>query len=248
MRPRPAPVKIIKKTIPLDKRIIYALDVADFKQAKEWVDLLFPEVKFFKVGLQLFLAAGWQPIDYILDKGGEVMLDLKFLDIPATVAKSVEQVIRQAPKVSLLTIHAHSSIIKAAADVCENSDIKILAVTLLTSFGKQDMEEFTGDSGSVLTPAALVEKRAEVALAAGADGLVASPQEAAELRAKYGNNFLLVTPGVRLDDNQNEASDQIRIATPQQAVQAGADYLVIGRPISMAKDPVSRVQHIKSLL
>lgn len=229
------------------------MDFPDLKQAQKQVEVLFPEIKFFKVGLELFLAAGWQAVDYILEQGGKyngakVMLDLKFLDIPNTVAKAIKQVEGQGREISLITVHAHSNIIEAAIRARQNPNMKILAVTMLTSFSQKDMREFTGYTNNQLSPSELVDARAQISLDAGSDGLVASPWEAQGLRAKYGNDFILLTPGIRLNNNEEKNDDQVRIATPRQAVLSGADYLVIGRPITKSLDPLSLINKIKSSL
>ncbi|MCH9665765.1 MAG: orotidine-5'-phosphate decarboxylase [Gammaproteobacteria bacterium] len=237
-----------------DAIIIYALDFADSKAACQEIDKLYPEITFFKVGLELFLASSWEVVDYVLNKGGKVMLDLKFLDIPATVAAAVKQV-NQHKGVSLLTVHGHKQTIQAAVAARENLDMKILGVTLLTSFGPADMLEFTvTDPKNInrlditppyITPLDLVLARAKSSLDAGADGLVASATEAKELRSAYGDDFVLVTPGIRFDASDD---DQQRVATPQVALANGANYLVIGRPIREAADPLAKVHAIKKLL
>ncbi len=239
-----------------DAIIIYALDFADSKAACQEIDKLYPEITFFKVGLELFLASSWEVVDYVLNKGGKVMLDLKFLDIPATVAAAVKQV-NQHKGVSLLTVHGHKQTIQAAVAARENLDMKILGVTLLTSFGTDDMLEFTvtGPKSQkatdlditppYITPLDLVLARAKSSLGAGADGLVASATEAKELRSAYGDDFVLVTPGIRFDTSDD---DQQRVATPQVALANGANYLVIGRPIREAADPLAKIHAIKKLL
>lgn len=229
-----------------EDRIIYALDFASAEDAINEIDKLYPHIKFFKVGLELFLASGWQVVDYIIKKGGKVMLDLKFLDIPATVAGAVKQVNRHQG-ISLLTVHGHQQTIAAAVDARDDIAMSILGVTLLTSFGPEDMLEFGNDaSGELVSPEELVEARAISSLAAGADGLVASPMEAPKIRQECGKNFVVVTPGIRLDIIDGD--DQRRIATPSMAVANGSDYLVIGRPIRDAADPIEVINSIKQEL
>lgn len=226
------------KNINLDERIIFALDFADPRVAGEWVEKLDGHVKFFKVGLQLFLAGGWPVIDSIIDRGNKVMLDLKFFDIPETVRLAVQQL--NDKKVTFATIHGNRPIIEAA--VAEKGDMKILAVTVLTSFDESDMLEM-GFTGSVRD---LVLIRSRKALELGCDGVVSSALEAEPLRDDLGANFLVVTPGIRPGLNRDvEKDDQKRVATAQQAIINGADHVVIGRPISTSPDPIYTVQTIQ---
>ncbi|GAB4342220.1 MAG: orotidine-5'-phosphate decarboxylase [Desulfobulbaceae bacterium] len=226
------------KNIPLDERIIFALDFGDPGLAAEWVRRLDGHLGFFKVGLQLFLAGGWPVVEDILGRGNKVMLDLKFFDIPETVRLAVEQL--QNRGVSFATIHGNRPIIEAA--VAEKTDLKILAVTVLTSFDESDMREM-GFTGSVRD---LVLTRARKALELGCDGVVSSALEAAKLREELGKNFLVVTPGIRPGANGDSGDDdQKRTATARQAIINGADHVVIGRPISTSDDPVGTVLAIK---
>ena len=226
------------KQIPLDERIIFALDFADPKIAAEWVKKLDDQIRFFKVGLQLFLAGGWQVIDEIIDRGNKVMLDLKFFDIPETVRLAVQQL--QNKGITFATVHGNKPIIEAA--VAEKGQMKILAVTVLTSFDESDMREL-GLSGSIRD---LVLVRSHKALELGCDGVVASALEAESLRGDFGSNFLVVTPGIRPGLNRDvEKDDQKRIATARQAIINGADHVVIGRPISTSPDPLYTVQTIQ---
>jgi len=225
------------KNIPLNERVIFALDFADPKVAMEWVAKLDGDIKFFKVGLQLFLAGWWNVVDAIIQRGNKVMVDLKFFDIPETVQLAVRQL--QNHGVSFATIHGNTPIIEAA--VKEKSDLKILAVTVLTSFDESDMIEM-GMTGSIRD---LVLLRARKALQLGCDGVVSSPLEAEPLRNELGSNFLIVTPGIRPGLNRDvETDDQRRVATAQQAILNGADHVVIGRPISTSPDPLTTVKTI----
>lgn len=225
------------KDIPLNERIIFALDFADPKVAMQWVERLDGDIRFFKVGLQLFLAGSWNVVDAIIRRGNRVMLDLKFFDIPETVHLAVRQL--QNHGVSFATIHGNTPIIEAA--VKEKGDLKILAVTVLTSFDESDMLEM-GMTGSIRD---LVLLRARKALQLGCDGVVSSPLEAEPLRDELGPNFLIVTPGIRPGLNRDlETDDQRRVATAQQAILNGADHVVIGRPISTAADPLATVRTI----
>ena len=177
----------------------------------------------------------WRPpIEDIIDRGNKVMLDLKFFDIPETVHLAVQQL--QTRGVSFATIHGNRPIIEAA--VAQKTDMKILAVTVLTSFDESDMVEM-GFTGSVRD---LVLIRARKALELGCDGVVSSPLEAEPLRDELGSNFLVVTPGIRPGLNRDvEKDDQKRIATAQQAIVNGADHVVIGRPISTSADPLGTI-------
>ncbi|MFO7760150.1 MAG: orotidine-5'-phosphate decarboxylase [Thermodesulfobacteriota bacterium] len=225
--------------IPLNERIIFALDFISPALALEWVKKLDGEIKFFKVGLQLFLA-GWFPvIEEIVDRGNRVMVDLKFFDIPVTVKLAVEQLAGRG--ITFATVHGNAPIIRAALEA--ECDARILAVTVLTSFGKDDMREM-GLSGSIDD---LVNLRARRAYELGCHGVVASPLEARRLRKEIGEEFCLVTPGIRprTDSNGLGNDDQVRIATPGQAIINGADHLVIGRPFQEAADPLGLAKKIK---
>lgn len=226
------------KNIPINERVIFALDVADPVVAGDWVRKLDSHLKFFKVGLQLFLAGGWPVVDDILSRGNKVMLDLKFFDIPETVHLAVEQL--QNRGVSFATVHGNRPIIEAAVSV--KTEMKILAVTVLTSFDETDMIEM-GLTGSVRD---LVLIRARKAIELGCDGVVSSALEAESLRDGLGGNFLIVTPGIRPGLNREVAEDdQKRVATAGQAIINGADHVVIGRPISQSSDPLRTVQAIQ---
>ena len=226
------------KNIPLNERIIFALDFSDPKEAKEWVTKLESHVKFFKVGLQLFLAGWWPIIEYIVERNNKVMVDLKFFDIPETVGLAMRQL--KDREVTFATIHGNRPIIEAA--VAEKHGVKILAITVLTSFDESDMREM-GFNRSVKD---LVLIRSRKALKLGCDGIVSSAHEAPALREELGSNFLIVAPGIRPGLNIDiEKDDQKRIATATQAISNGADYVVIGRPISTSPDPLRSVQSIQ---
>ena len=227
--------------IPLNERIIFALDVSDIGEAKRLVDLLKGEIRFFKVGLQLFLAGWWNMIDYIVQSGCKVMVDLKFFDIPETVALAVEQL--QGHNVTFATIHGNDPIIRAAVNV-KQGDMKLLAVTVLTSFDETDMVQM-GLRGSI---ADLVLLRAEKAINLGCDGVVSSGLEAKNLRENVSGSFIIVTPGIRPGANIDTLGkdDQKRVATAKEAIGNGADYVVIGRPIRDAQDPLAMATRIKA--
>lgn len=224
--------------IPLDERIIFALDFSEQTEALNWVKKLDGHVKFFKVGLQLFLAGGWPLIEEIIHRGNKVMLDLKFFDIPETVMLAVQQL--QNKGITFATIHGNDPIIKAA--VKEKKDLKILAVTVLTSFDESDMREM-GLTGSISD---LVLLRSKKALQLGCDGVVSSPLEAKIIRQEVESKFLIVTPGIRPGLNRDiEKDDQKRVATAKAAIINGADHVVIGRPIRTSADPIYTIQTIQ---
>ena len=228
----------MSKNIPLKERIIFALDVPNVDEAKKWLDLLGDHIHFYKVGLQLFLAGWWPVVEEITGRGHKVMVDLKFFDIPETVQNAVAQLRDRG--VTFATVHGNEPIIEAA--VREKEDLKILAVTVLTSFDESDMRQL-GLEGSIED---LVLLRAKKAVDLGCDGVVASPRETASLRKELGDNFIIVTPGIRPGINRDiEKDDQKRVASAKEAIKNGADYVVIGRPISRAEDPVATVVQIQ---
>jgi len=223
------------KNIPLEERIIFALDVDSPGEAERWLDRLGDRVKFYKVGLQLFMA-GWFPvIEMILQRGNKVMVDLKFFDIPETVALAVRELKNRGA--TFITVHGNDPILRAA--IQERHEAKILAVTVLTSFDESDMR----DMGLRCTIEELVYHRAKKALDLGCDGVISSGLEVPRLRDGLGDKFLIVTPGIRPGINDVlQDDDQKRIATAHQAIANGADYVVVGRPIRNAKDPVAVVK------
>ena len=201
-------------------RLIVALDVDSLEQAESLVDLLYPVVNFFKVGSQLFTACGPEIVGVIQQKGARVFLDLKFHDIPNTVKKSVE--IAAKLKVDMLTVHLIGGREMLEAAVAIPQRPKIVGVTVLTSKSTEDA------AGKVLDLAKLAKQ-------SGLDGVVCSVHEAKRVRSECGDNFLIVTPGVRPKDYPSD--DQSRVATPKKAIEAGADFIVVGRPIIQAEDP-----------
>lgn len=226
------------KAIPMRERIIVALDVDHPEKAQEVVTKCESHIGFFKVGLQLFMADWFYTVDWILDRGHQVMLDLKFFDIPETVKRAVEQVNNRG--VSLATIHGNDPIVRAA--VSARGDMKLLAVTVLTSFGEDDMRAM-GMTGTI---ADLVYHRAQRALNLGCDGVVSSGLEASRLRSELGEKLLIVTPGIRPGANVSEGQDdQKRVMSAGRAVKDGADHLVVGRPITRAPDPVEIIEQMQ---
>lgn len=214
------------------KRLIVALDTVDAVQAKRWADAVSPHADLLKLGLEFFLANGAEGFSRII--GAPIFLDLKLHDIPNTVAGGVRAVLNLRPR--MLTIHAAggSAMIQAAhqAAVSAGPDRPmILAVTVLTSLGPDDLHAI----GVAATPADQVLRLGCLAIQAGADGLVCSPLEVAMLRQALGPAVKLVVPGIRPEGSA--AGDQARTMTPAQAVAAGADWIVVGRPITGANDP-----------
>ena len=225
------------KSINLNERIIFALDIPSPDEAKQWVRKLDGDIKFFKVGLELFLAGWWDMVDFIIGRGNKVMLDLKFFDIPETVHLAIQQVKDRG--VTFATIHGNDAIIKAA--LSDRGSVKVLAVTVLTSFDESDMRQM-GLTGSIEE---LVLIRSRKALSLGCDGVVSSALEAKPLRDELGNNFLVVTPGIRPESTVPGEDDQKRIATARKAIINGADHVVIGRPIRAADDPIGTIKKLQ---
>ncbi len=229
----------MNKNIPLNERIIFALDVSSHEEAMRLVEQLDGEIKFFKVGLQLFLAGWFTTIDAIIKRGNKVMVDLKFFDIPETVKLAVDQLKNRG--VTFATVHGNDPILRAAVQDKNESSLKILAVTVLTSFCEDDMREM-GMTGSILD---LVLLRSRKALEIGCDGVVSSALEAHPLRDALGENFLIVTPGIRPGANiEDDDDDQRRISTAKAAIINGADHVVIGRPIRNSKDPIALIKKL----
>jgi orotidine-5'-phosphate decarboxylase len=209
-------------------RLIVALDVSSVEAAQAMVARLGDAVSFYKIGYQLAFAGGLAYAPHLADAGKQVFIDLKLHDIGNTVAQGVKSVARLGAK--FLTVHAYPPTMQAAVDAREGG-LQILAVTVLTSFNDADLAA-SGYSRSVPE---LVAQRAAQARDIGVDGLVCSPGEAAQVRAIVGARLALVTPGIRPAGSKSD--EQKRIATPAAAIAAGADYLVVGRPIIAAADP-----------
>jgi orotidine-5'-phosphate decarboxylase len=220
------------------ERLIVALDVPDEALAMVLLDALAGEVGMFKVGSQLFTAAGPGVVRSIVARGQRVFLDLKFHDIPNTVAGAVASAAQLG--VSLLTVHGlgGKAMLEAAAGALPAMGMRLLAITVLTSHDETSL----GEVGVVRSLAEEVRELARLARAAGIDGVVASPHEVALLREACGKDLLIVTPGIRPAGAR--AGDQARAATPAAALAAGADYLVVGRPITEAKDPAAAARAI----
>lgn len=221
--------------IPLRDRLIVALDLPDVRAAEGMVEKLGDAVSFYKVGFELALAGGLPFARALARSGKKVFLDLKLHDIANTVARATERAAELGA--TFLTVHAFPPTMRAAVEGRGKSALKILAVTVLTSWDDNDLEE-AGYSHSVRD---LVRMRAEQAREIGIDGLVASAAEAADLRKKIGA-MLLVTPGIR--PAGGAAGDQKRIVTPTEAIKAGADHLVVGRPVLSTDDPKAAAEAI----
>jgi len=224
-------------------KLIVALDVPSIPEARSLVRTLSDSVTFYKVGLELVMQGGLDFARELKSEGKQVFLDMKFLDIGNTVERAVANA--AGIGIDLITIHGHDTkTLRAARSGGAGSDLRILAVTVLTSLDATDLAE----QGISSSPAELVLKRAGLAAAAGIHGVVSSGLEAAAVRAIVPQDFLIITPGIRLPGS--DAGDQTRIATPESAIRAGADYLVVGRPITAADAPRTMadvfVDHIAS--
>jgi orotidine-5'-phosphate decarboxylase len=210
-------------------RLIVALDVPSIPAAASLVERLGDAVSFYKIGYQLAFAGGMALAETLVGAGKQVFLDLKLHDIGNTIEKGVESVARMGA--TFVTVHAYPQTMKAAVAARGGAGLRILAVTVLTSYDDADLEA----AGYALGVSSLVARRAAQARETGVDGLVCSAEEAAALRSLVGTSMMLVTPGIRPDGAA--AGDQKRVMTPARAIAAGADYLVVGRPIVEAADP-----------
>jgi len=221
------------------EKIIVALDVASKEDALRLVEQLREQISFFKIGLQLYTAEGPEIVRAVLASGAKVFLDLKFNDIPTTVARTVEAA--SSLGVRMLTIHLSggSDMIRAAVAVAKNK-LSILGVTVLTSANEGMLRE-TGISDEIDNQ---VLRLAKLGVARGVDGIVASPHEIKSLRAEFGDKIKIVVPGIR--PTWADPDDQKRFMTPRDALEVGADYLVIGRPITAHKNPSEAVAKIVS--
>jgi len=216
--------------------IIIALDVESAAEARALVERIGKHTDFYKVGLELFTVAGMDFVRELIGMGKNVFLDLKLYDIGETVKRTVAQV--AGTGVRFLTVHSPSAVMRAAVEGRGSAPLKLLAVTVLTSFDQQDVN----DLGYSRSLSDLVQWRVRKAMEAGVDGLVGSPLEARAIRAAAGPGTILVTPGVR--STGAGKGDQKRVATPAEAIRDGADYLVIGRQVTRAQDPVAAVRQI----
>jgi orotidine-5'-phosphate decarboxylase len=228
----------------LTDRLIVALDVKSDAAAVRLVERLGDAVSFYKIGSPLFTRTGPDIVNRLKEQGKRVFLDLKYHDIPNTVAHAVSAAAEM--NVDLLTVHSSggAAMIKAARDAAGDGGPRILAVTVLTSFGVDDAEQVWGKQLNSLREEVI--RLAQLAADAGAHGVIASPLEAEPLKRRHGSDFLVVTPGIRPAGSAR--GDQVRVATPGDAVRAGADYLVVGRPVIEAEDPVSVVKQMQEEL
>ncbi|MBP6513634.1 MAG: orotidine-5'-phosphate decarboxylase [Steroidobacteraceae bacterium] len=228
------------KNIPARDRLIFAMDVADAAEARRLAEQLGDSVTFYKLGLELFMAGGYfELLDWMVARGKKVFVDLKFFDVPATVAAAVRNLRNRG--VTFTTVHGNQSIMEAAA--AAKGDVKILAVTVLTSLDQGDLD----DLGFKCDVEQLVLSRARRALEAGCDGVVSSGLEAKVLRESIDHRLMVVTPGIRPVENR-PADDQKRVVNVEQAFANGADYIVIGRPIRDAADPRAAAEQIQSTI
>ncbi len=217
-------------------RLIVALDLPSVTAAEAMVARLGDAVSFYKIGMELTYGGGLGLARELIASGKKVFLDLKLHDIPNTVAKATEQVAGLGA--AFLTIHAYPQTMKAARGALGGSPMKLLAVTVMTSYDDADLAE----AGFAFGVREMVARRARQAQTAGVHGLILSAEEAAEMRALVGPDMLLVTPGIRMADGV--LGDQKRVMTPARAIAAGADHLVVGRPVTQAADPVAAARAI----
>lgn len=222
------------------ERLIFALDLPDPGSARKMVKQLGDAVHFYKLGLELATSDGYfELVDWLAGQGKRIFVDLKFFDVPATIAAAVRNLNNRG--VSFTTVHGNQSMMEAAG--AAKGDVKILAVTALTSLDRGDLE----DLGFDCDVRDLVLSRARRALEAGCDGVIASGLELPALRQNIDDQLLVITPGIRPVDNRAE-DDQKRVVTVEQAFADGADYIVIGRPIRNAPDPREAAQSIQATI
>ncbi len=229
-------IAIPNSSISNKERLIVALDVPTAAQAKALVETLGDSAVFYKIGLELFMSGEYfELLDWLKQNDKKIFVDLKFFDVPATVGRAIAQL--NGKGVTFATIHGNDSIMRAAAE--NKGDVKVLAVTVLTSLDRGDLD----DLGFDCDVNDLVLSRAKRAVEIGCDGVVASGQEATAMREKLGSSFLVITPGIRPVDNDD---DQKRVVTAAQAFQNGADYIVVGRPIRDAADPKQAAEALQT--
>jgi len=232
---------------PFDRKVIFALDVPTLEETRRFVGLLKDRVALFKVGLELFTAFGKEAVKAVQGEGGRVFLDLKLHDIPNTVSRAAEEAVKLG--VEMFNLHATGGVemMRETAERCHKLAEKlglprptILAVTVLTSLDEGNLKEI----GLIGPVQERVLSLAELAQKAGIDGVVASPQEIVPIRRRCGPKFVIVTPGIRPAFAEPGRDDQKRVMTAKDAILAGADYIVIGRPIRLAPDPVAAMDKV----
>lgn len=228
---------ISQKAIPVRERLIMALDLPSIAQAQALVEELGDSVVFYKVGMEIFMSGDYFGfIEWLQTKQKKVFVDLKFFDVPATVGRAIKALSSRG--VDLATIHGNDAIMEAAAKT--KGDLKVLAVTALTSLDRGDLD----DLGFQCDVRDLVLSRAKRALQIGCDGVVSSGLEASMLRTELDHRLLVIIPGIRPVDNREE-DDQKRVVSVEQAFQNGADYIVVGRPIRDAENPKAMAEKIQ---
>lgn len=231
-----SPDSLPRKSIPVHERLIFALDVPGADDARALVERLGDTVAFYKLGLELFMSGGYfELLDWLQARGKKAFVDLKFFDVPNTVASAVRQL--RARPAAFATVHGNDEILKAAVE--EKGALKVLAVTVLTSLDDADLKSL----GFVVDVRALVLSRARRALEIGCDGVVSSGMEVESLRNELGEQLLIIVPGIRPVAN---VDDQKRVVDVEDAFHRGADYIVVGRPIRAAADPAKAAEDIQS--
>ncbi|HEY3862061.1 MAG TPA: orotidine-5'-phosphate decarboxylase [Verrucomicrobiae bacterium] len=229
------------KSIPPSERLIVALDVANGDLARKLVNELGDSVSFYKVGLEMLMSGDFfDLVQWLRERGKHVFADIKFFDVPETVKKAMSQVKRLG--VTFVTAHGNDDILRAAVEV--KGDAKILAVTVLTSLDKNDL----ADLGFACDVEALVLSRARRAFALGCDGVISSGLEASKLRTTLGGELLIVTPGIRAFSNLAVRDDQKRTVTAEEAFIGGADYIVVGRPITKSDQPKAQAEQMQETI
>jgi len=228
---------VTPKDIPNKDRLIFALDVADTETARELVEQLGDAVTFYKLGLELCMSGGYfELLDWMVARDKNIFVDLKFFDVPATVAAAVSNLRNRG--ITYATVHGNQGIMEAAARA--KGEVKILAVTALTSLDRGDLD----DLGFACDVRELVLSRARRSLEAGCDGVIASGLEVAALREAVDDKLLVITPGIRPVENR-PVDDQKRVVTVEDAFRSGADHIVVGRPIRNAPDPRQAAEDIQ---
>jgi orotidine-5'-phosphate decarboxylase len=228
---------ISNKAIPVEERLIMALDVSSITEAQALVEALGGSVIFYKIGMELFMSGDYFGfIDWLKQRDKKVFVDLKFFDVPATVGRAIKALSNKG--IDFATIHGNNAIMEAAA--ANKGALKVLAVTALTSLDRGDLD----DLGFQCDVKALVLSRAKRALEIGCDGIVSSGLEVSMIRKELDSKLLVITPGIRPVDNR-EDDDQKRVVSVEQAFQNGADYIVVGRPIRDAKNRKAMAEKIQ---